>query len=381
MRLLGNGAVLCLSIVFALAASELLVRVVAPQQLILIRGDIFQPDDTLGWTLRPNVRTSINTGERTVRFATDAQGFRIGTAGRVESDASVLLVGDSFMQAMQVEFEQSLAGLLQAGLSQATGQPVAVRNTGTGGWGPDQYRLRLARALNQGSYTAAIVVLYYGNDIVDYRRDNFPAREPKAVHDMRWPRQASWPEFVDAVLYPLNDYLEVRSQLFILARKSLSAIRVRAGLSDAYFPAALLRRNSDSPMWANTAQICREIADLAKAHGLPLLFVFLPEKAQVDPELLTKATRDFRINPRDVDVDQPGRRLRELLPDLVEIIVDPTDSLRAAARSGFTLYGTVDSHFSPEGHAVVEVTVRPRLLEMLSERGGIAVPSSRPAEP
>jgi hypothetical protein len=111
------------------------------------------------------------------------------------------------------------------------------------------------------------------------------------------------------------------------------------------------------------------------------LFVFLPEKAQVDPELLTKATRDFRINPRDVDVDQPGRRLRELLPDLVEIIVDPTDSLRAAARSGFTLYGTVDSHFSPEGHAVVEVTVRPRLLEMLSERGGIAVPSSRPAEP
>src|SRR6266480_6773533 len=65
----------------ALGLAEWLVRRVAPQQLILLRPDVWQPADSLGWVNQPNVNTMINTGDRTVRLMTDRDGFRVGTAG------------------------------------------------------------------------------------------------------------------------------------------------------------------------------------------------------------------------------------------------------------------------------------------------------------
>ena len=41
-----NGVLLLGSLVAALAVSEILIRIVAPQQLILVRPDIWQPDDS-----------------------------------------------------------------------------------------------------------------------------------------------------------------------------------------------------------------------------------------------------------------------------------------------------------------------------------------------
>jgi hypothetical protein len=105
-------ALVLVSLVLACLAAEVLVRIVEPQQLIVDRPDIWQPRDTVGWEHRPNVQTTVNTGEGFVHFRTDAEGFRIGRAGRVEGDRQVLLIGDSFMEALQVEYEQSLAGLM-----------------------------------------------------------------------------------------------------------------------------------------------------------------------------------------------------------------------------------------------------------------------------
>src|SRR5438093_849000 len=109
-----NVGMVSVSLSLAFGLGELAVRFVAPQQLIVKRPDIWQPADTLGWTRRPNVNTTINTGERTVRVITDHDGFRVGGAGRVESKRRILLLGDSFMEALQVEYEQSLARLLEA---------------------------------------------------------------------------------------------------------------------------------------------------------------------------------------------------------------------------------------------------------------------------
>src|SRR5437879_3707351 len=116
-----------------------LLRRVWPQQLAIKRPDICQAVETLGWAHRPNVNTTINTGERTVRVITDRDGLRVGLRGRVEGKRHVLLLGDSFMEALQVEYEQSVAGLLEARLTSRLGEPVAVRNGGVGGWDPPQY--------------------------------------------------------------------------------------------------------------------------------------------------------------------------------------------------------------------------------------------------
>src|SRR5207247_748392 len=164
------------SLSLAFGLGELAVRFVAPQQLIVKRPDIWQPVDTLGWTHRPNVNTTINTGERTVRVITDHDGFRVGVAGRVEGKKRILLLGDSFMEALQVGYEQSLAGLLEARLPLRLGEPIAVRNGGVGGWDPLQYLMEARRRLGREGFDLVIVAVYRGNDVFSRRIERYPPR-------------------------------------------------------------------------------------------------------------------------------------------------------------------------------------------------------------
>lgn len=156
-RLLLNSLVLAASIGGAVALAELAVRFMSPQQLILKRPDIWMPDDTLGWVHRPNVTTTINTAERTVNFLTDARGFRIGERAQRswEDSFRILLLGDSFMEALQVEYEESLSGLLEGDFGLANGRPVMVRNTAVGGWDPPQYLLQARRSLAEESFESS----------------------------------------------------------------------------------------------------------------------------------------------------------------------------------------------------------------------------------
>src|SRR5712691_3072264 len=63
---LGNVTLLAGSFVVALVLAEVLVRFAAPQQLVALRPDVWQPADSVGWRFRPNLNTTVNTGERTV---------------------------------------------------------------------------------------------------------------------------------------------------------------------------------------------------------------------------------------------------------------------------------------------------------------------------
>ena len=68
-----------------------------------------------------------------VQFVRD-EGYRTpkGEACRGLPD---LVLGDSFMEALQVPFEESFPYLLGTGLRQATGKQVEVINAAVGGWG------------------------------------------------------------------------------------------------------------------------------------------------------------------------------------------------------------------------------------------------------
>ena len=67
-----------LSVLITLLILEGLVRSFKPQQLILIRPDIWIPVEGVGWKMAPNVDTLINTGERDVWLITDQNGYRVG---------------------------------------------------------------------------------------------------------------------------------------------------------------------------------------------------------------------------------------------------------------------------------------------------------------
>jgi len=365
-----NLLVACVSLCVAFGLGEGLVRLVAPQQLIIKRPDIWQPFDTLGWVHRPDVNTTINTGEGTVRLITDRDGYRVGPAGRIDGKKRVLLLGDSFMEALQVEYEQSFAGLLETRLAQRLGEPVAVRNTGVGGWDPPQYLVAERRALARERFDLVLVAVYLGNDVVPRRIERFPPRAPVETHPLRWPRRFNAAELIDAVLYPINDFFEVRSQLFIFVKTRAEAVRARLGLTAEEFPVDLLRREAASPRWSVTGEICRDIREAAAAHGVPVLFVLVPAPYQVDSADFSQALGEFKIDPGAVDLDQPNHLLGDAMRGYRLTVLDALPEFRRREKAGARLYGSVDRHLNSEGHDVLERLLEPVVATSLSRSKG-----------
>ncbi len=358
-----------------LGLGEWLVRWVAPQQLVLKRPDVWQPADSVGWVNRPNLNTTINTGERTVRLFTDQDGFRVGPAGRVEGTQRILLLGDSFMEALQTEYDQSFPGLLEAHLAQRLHGAVAIRNTGVGGWDPPQYLIEARRTLGREHFDLALVAVYLGNDIVPERIERYAPRAPVEVHRLRLPRQLSGREFIDAVLYPVNDFLELRSQLFILLKTRLQALRTRLGLTAEEFPVGLLRQEAGSPRWSVTAGILSDIRDVARAHGVTTLFVLIPAPYQVDSAEFHRSLRGFQIDSAAVDLDQPNRLLATAMRGHHLEVLDVLPAFRKAQQAGSRLYGRVDRHLSSAGHELLARLVEPLVVERLAAPDRLAHPT------
>jgi hypothetical protein len=371
-----NVAVLCVSLGVACALGELLVRAVAPQQLILTHPEIWQPVDTLGWAHRPDVNTTINRGEGTVRVITDRDGYRVGRGARVEARRRILLLGDSYMEALQVEYEQSFAGLLEARLAERIGEPVAIRNPGVSGWDPSQYLTEARRDIGREPFDLVLVSVFLGNDVVPKRIES-PPLVPAEVHAFRMPRRLTYGELIDAVLYPVNDFLAAHSHLYVFLKQRTAVLRMRAGLTTEYFPEDLLRSKAGAPDWSVTAQILRDIRDLGAARNIPTLFFLIPAPYQTDTAAFRRALRGFKVDPAAVDLDQPNRLLTEAMHALGLDVLDVLADFRRAEASGSRLYGSVDLHLSPEGHDLLERLVEPEVVARLSRptRGARAVPA------
>jgi hypothetical protein len=364
-----NLALLGLALLVALLVGEFTVRLVAPQQLIQIRPDIWQPIDSLGWVNRPNVRTTINTGERAVRLFTDADGLRVGPEGRRDAPTRVLLIGDSFVQALQVDYEQTFGALLEAGLTARLGRPVAAWNAGVDGWDPPQYLVRARQLLDRYRFDLLVVAIYLGNDVVVRRNEALPPRQPAERHSLRLPRRLAWSQIVRGMLYPINDELETRSHLFVLAKNGLRGLLLPAGLTAEEFPFGLRRSEASSPRWEVTTGICVDLATAAASRGVPALFVLIPEPYAVNPVSPEEISRAFRVDTSEIDLDQASRILGRALAQRSLATLQVLDSFRLAHAGGIGLFGRVDRHLTPEGHQLLARLVEPAAAAALEQVG------------
>lgn len=356
---------------FTLLFLEIVVRLFSPQQLIVLRPDVFMSVEGLGFRHQPNVNTIINTGERDVLLITDENGYRIRPGKLTEATYRILALGDSYLAALQVNYEQTLIARLEDQLSNATGETVLIVNTGVGGYNPNHYRLVAQAELPRADYDLVLVFVYMANDVVERSVDHFSPSEAVRRHTLRAPRALSGPEIIDSILYPINDFLEERSHLYILVKSRSSALLARLGLTAYYFPDVFLVSSASLPEWDVTADILADIATVAGGYGVPVLYVLLPATYQVNEAEFEWYTAAFGINPSTVDLDQPTRLLQAGLEGRGLAVLDTTEALRDAHRQGIDdLYGRTDRHFGPAGHQVVADYLLPQILEHL--RGDVS---------
>ena len=173
----------------------------------------------------------------------------------------------------------------------------------------------------------------------------------------------------DAVLYPINDVLEVRSHLFTFAKTRLQTPLMRVGLTEAAFQPVYLKSERESERWAVTAEICQQIAEVARAHGVQTLFVLIPASYQVDTAIFRQYARGFGLDRAQIDLDQPHRIMGDLLHRAGIPVIDALPALRRAFAAGARPYGYVDRHFSPEGHEIVARLIEKPVAELLRAGG------------
>jgi lysophospholipase L1-like esterase len=371
-------AVAGVSLLLALALLEGAVRLFLPQQLLRFHPEIWVPEENgLGHGLRPNLDTRVNTGEREVRFRTDALGHRVGADDEEPADLHVLALGDSFLEAMAVPYEDTMTARIGRELGAALGLRVRVVNTGVSGTSPNRYLREEEIELARRPYDAVLVFLFLGNDILHRRVGFQPPRQPTPHQALHLPRSLSAREWVDGVAHPLWTELRERSQLAVLLKDRLLGVLVRMGITDHSFPTVFLRASADSPRFRLTAEVCADIDRQARERGIPALFVLLPPDYVVDPELGRDFARGSGLDWEEVDLDQPARLLGERFAELGLRFLDLTPALRRLRAQGEALYGRVDRHLNPRGHAAVAEAVAPSLLELLRAPGGAAERGTR----
>jgi len=350
--------------------AEFLFRRFVPQQLILLRPDVWVPDDTLGWRHASDLDTQVNTGERTVRLLTDRQGHRIGEESPQDSDLRILALGDSFLAALQVDYEDSFTALLEESLTADLERRVKIINGGVGSWGPNHYLKKARLELAENSYGLVLVFLYALNDI-EHRVEKFTPRRPVERHPLRFPSSLDKEELVTAIAYPVNNFLETRSHLFIFLKRRFKYLLMQLGLSPFEMPWVLEKAYAEDARWIETTELCKEISDTAGESGARTLFVLLPGDFQVNEKEFDRFVQAFSVDPENADLYQPQRILSRLLKEGGLNMIDTTPPLiEAHQRGDSNLYGKIDTHLAPRGHQVVADFLMPHLIPILRRPEG-----------
>ena len=322
-------AVALTSVLLSLGLAELALRVFSPRPpswLAIYRRHPALPF----YSLLPDLRTTVDTGDAHWVVATDADGFRVGDAPAGATSCTDLWLGDSFALGHGVNYEESIVGILAA-----SAPAVRQVNSAVPGYGPVQYRQTLEYLLGQGRRFDAIYVMsYVGNDYHDALWD-----KDVAVRDGVVGHQGDW-----------KSYLKTWSHLYRLASSVFH--RLAPPTESPY--AKLDEELADPNAWEQDflsrarktydAEMARILA-LGREAGAEPRFVIIPTKAAVE------AARAG---------DVPGAASRPLLPVLNARaslegmhaqVFDATPVL--AHNGGERLYLPFDGHLTVEGNRIV----------------------------
>jgi hypothetical protein len=251
--------------------------------------------------------------------------------------------------------------LLQEAITQQTAMPTEVVCAGVGGWGPNQYLLQSKAMLARSRFDLQLVFFYLGNDVEKEKIEKYPRRHPAPYHRLRLPSKLNSGEIIEAFCYPINDWLETRSQAFILFRNRMQPLLARLGLTALSIPFNVYRAAADKDWWDVTADICREIQMNGARYGIPTIFILIPP----DYFFVDAPLKELGYDPATMDLTQPYRLMKPKLEAKGLQMVDLMPPFKERLNEGIRCYGDIDSHLNAEGHSIAAKVILPCVLAKL----------------
>lgn len=356
------------SLVLGLAVAEVAVRTLAPQPTGLAHQDRY------GLALHyPGITRFLPQYGHEVSFNSVGMRDREHPLVKPAGTYRVLLLGDSFMEALQVPADSMLASLMEQGLSQVSGRTVEVINAGVSGWGTDDELRYLSSYGLAYKPDLVVIAMTLHNDISDnLRRQWHTLREGKLV-DRNPPPMSAFQYKVTQ----LKAFLATRFQLYQLWRRIRHGGEIRQVGRSLNAHVVQLLRDSTTPTiamgMALTEPLLRQIRDTTRSAGGRVAVVLLPLKYQLSDSVFAEFVKQSEVPPAEMRLTKPQDLLKGVADSLQVPVIDLLPAFRDwTARDTAQLYLGWDGHWNDAGHQLAAREVIAGLL-----KAGLLAPGAR----
>jgi hypothetical protein len=365
-RVLAAAALAGFGVGLALLALEIGVRM-----MHLVPSRFWQPDPLLGTKLIPSMHGwwTQEEHEFTVPVQINSDGRRDleRPVQKPPGTFRILLLGDSFVEAMQVPIEQTFARRLEAMLNGANGPAVEVISMGVSGYGTTSEYLWYRE--HGRAYQPDLVLLsfYPGNDV----KNNSPTIEPNLVpeyddHGTLRRVVGHSSEGEHGALAASAAYMYFRKQLLtqhpalaerfarwgLLNKASLRPVPLEDGVPVDYWVYA-----ADPPLawqdaWDHTEHVLTALRDAVAADGARFAVMIVTAREQVYPKDWEQLLQTYPpMQHVSWDLNGPERRVLSWCEGAgVRCLQLSTEF--AARREPERLHFVYDGHWTAAGHAL-----------------------------
>jgi GDSL-like Lipase/Acylhydrolase family len=359
MKALGAKALLLVvSSLCALAIAEMILRVAYPQQLgvwyTLRSGMVIHP---------PQTRIYLANFGQTVEF--NSQGMRDVEHRQTKEPGTfrILLLGDSFMEALQVPLEESFPRLLEHRLRTLTGRPVEVVSAAVSGWATDQHLAYVRQYGVTLTPDLILVAMTLHNDIAENLQEHFHTIDRGRVV-ARPPVELSNTEFRTL---KVKQYLASRSHFYQLLRRAreLRHIRKAKRHLDAHVM-QLIQEDGSAAIakgWELTGGLLVGIRDEGARLGARASVVLIPLSLQIYPDVLRGWLAANGVPADRLALEGPQARMREIAAAAEVTTIDLLPAFRRSfGQNGRGLHLERDGHWNQQGHRIAAALVADELI-------------------
>ncbi len=355
---------------------------------------VYSPNPYYGWGHTAGDKFFWTTESRELEIQINALGLRDSDHSyeKPEGTSRILVLGDSFPEALQVRLEDGFSKVLEKALNVGAPKQIEVINAGVSGFGTDNALLFFTHEGFKYSPDIVLLTFYVGNDV----RNNWYPLDELDSGGPRKPFYAIGPEGLTLHRYPfvrdtawtasVKAFLGRHLRLYAFSRDIWNRFDPRlfqaagnddTNENDVEIPLDLPLFQREPPKdwddaWQVTRAILRELRSEVKRHGAQLFVVTVPTAFQIHPEIWDeRLSANDSLRRIDWSLDNPNEYLSEVCNEEQIPNLDLLPLMRSEARNARSLlYFFNDNHWNEAGHRFAAMCVAEALSPLIEESHG-----------
>ena len=315
-----NIVLLTASLLFSLLLAEIVLRCFVDQETK--RLAVY--DRELGWTGRPNGEGVYIRKKDNIRtsFRYNELGFRDeGVSEKVSGTTRVLLLGDSFLESLEVEYEQIFHELFETNLNANGTDRYDVVNVSSQGYSTAQELLALRKYRDIVRPDVVMLVIYTGNDFADNLRSDFAYLDDEGNLQFVKPESSTLTDLD----YSFRRWIYEQSHLVFYLKNTYESLTNQRVAANGKAARSATREEMNVLMYRLIAETQKETESIGSLFGVVL------------------------ITSREELKDQDLRRT-DVVAEACAALAVPVLDLRSVLRTEHFFLN--DGHFNPDGHSL-----------------------------